>query len=134
MRRDLLGQAEHGYNSPAVLIANSHKLAEGTMAEIDRILGILPTAETARVSWDEYGEIILCDSYEEMLEVSEDIASEHIQVMTDRDDWFLENMTSYGTLFLGPRTNYGQWRQGDRHEPHAADEEGGALYGRPLGW
>ncbi|MEL6689854.1 MAG: histidinol dehydrogenase [Pseudomonadota bacterium] len=102
---DLLGQAEHGYNSPAVLITNSRKLAEGTMSEIDRILGILPTAETARVSWDEYGEIILCDSYEEMLEVSEDIASEHIQVMTDRDDWFLENMTSYGALFLGPRTN-----------------------------
>ncbi|MEL6608277.1 MAG: histidinol dehydrogenase [Pseudomonadota bacterium] len=102
---DLLGQAEHGYNSPAVLITNSRKLAEDTMAEIERILGILPTAETARVSWEEYGEIILCDSYEEMLTVSEDIASEHIQVMTDRDDWFLENMTSYGALFLGPRTN-----------------------------
>jgi sulfopropanediol 3-dehydrogenase len=102
---DLLGQAEHGYNSPAVLITNSRKLAEDTMAEIDRILKILPTAETARVSWDEYGEIILCDSYDEMLAVSEDIASEHIQVMTDRDDWFLENMTNYGALFLGPRTN-----------------------------
>ncbi len=102
---DLLGQAEHGYNSPAVLITNSRKLAQDTMAEIERILGILPTAETARVSWEEYGEIILCDSYEEMLEVSEDIASEHIQVMTDRDDWFLDNMTNYGALFLGPRTN-----------------------------
>ncbi|MEM1301547.1 MAG: histidinol dehydrogenase [Pseudomonadota bacterium] len=102
---DLLGQAEHGYNSPAVLITNSRKLAEDTMVEIERILGILPTAETARVSWEEYGEIILCDSYDEMLAVSEDIASEHIQVMTDRDDWFLENMTNYGALFLGPRTN-----------------------------
>ncbi len=102
---DLLGQAEHGYNSPAVLITNSRKLAEDTMAEIDRILGILPTAETARVSWEDYGEIILCDSYDEMLAVSEDIASEHIQVMTDRDDWFLDNMTNYGALFLGPRTN-----------------------------
>ncbi len=102
---DLLGQAEHGYNSPAVMITNSRKLADATMAEIDRILTILPTAETARVSWDEYGEIILCDSYDEMLAVSEDIASEHIQVMTDRDDWFLENMTNYGALFLGPRTN-----------------------------
>jgi sulfopropanediol 3-dehydrogenase len=102
---DLLGQAEHGYNSPAVLITNSRKLAEDTMSEIDRLLKILPTADTARVSWDEYGEIILCDSYDEMLAVSEDIASEHIQVMTDRDDWFLDNMTNYGALFLGPRTN-----------------------------
>ncbi|MEL7299035.1 MAG: histidinol dehydrogenase [Pseudomonadota bacterium] len=102
---DLLGQAEHGYNSPAVLITNSKKLAEDTLSEIERILEILPTAETARVSWEEYGEVILCDSYEEMLTVSEDIASEHIQVMTDRDDWFLENMTNYGALFLGPRTN-----------------------------
>lgn len=102
---DLLGQAEHGYNSPAVLITNSRSLAEATLAEIARILQILPTAETARVSWEDYGEVILCDSYDEMLAVSEDIASEHIQVMTDRDDWFLENMTSYGALFLGPRTN-----------------------------
>ncbi|MEL6549148.1 MAG: histidinol dehydrogenase [Pseudomonadota bacterium] len=102
---DLLGQAEHGYNSPAVLITNSRKLADDTMAEIDRILDILPTAETARVSWEEYGEVIFCDGYDEMLEISEEIASEHIQVMTDRDDWFLENMTNYGALFLGPRTN-----------------------------
>ncbi|WP_224825493.1 histidinol dehydrogenase [Cognatishimia sp. MH4019] len=102
---DLLGQAEHGYNSPAVLITNSRKLADDTMAEIDRILGILPTAETARVSWEEYGEIILCDDYDDMLAVSEDVASEHVQVMTDRDDWFLQNMTNYGALFLGPRTN-----------------------------
>lgn len=102
---DLLGQAEHGYNSPAVLITNSRKLADDTLAEIERILKILPTAETARVSWQEYGEVIVCNSYDEMLAVSEDIASEHIQVMTDRDDWFLENMTNYGALFLGPRTN-----------------------------
>ena len=102
---DLLGQAEHGYNSPAVLITNSRKLAEETLAEIERILAILPTAETARVSWDEYGEVILCADHEEMLAVSEDVASEHVQVMTDRDDWFLENMTNYGALFLGPRTN-----------------------------
>ncbi|OAN68170.1 histidinol dehydrogenase [Jannaschia sp. EhC01] len=102
---DLLGQAEHGYNSPAVLITNSRKLAEATLAEIDRILQILPTAETAQASWEDYGEVIVCDGYDEMLAVSEEIASEHIQVMTDRDDWFLENMTSYGALFLGPRTN-----------------------------
>jgi sulfopropanediol 3-dehydrogenase len=102
---DLLGQAEHGYNSPAVLVTNSHKLAEETLSEIDRILEILPTAATAKVSWDDYGEVILCDTYDEMLTVADDIASEHVQVMTDRDDWFQENMTCYGALFLGPRTN-----------------------------
>jgi sulfopropanediol 3-dehydrogenase len=102
---DLLGQAEHGYNSPAVLLTNSEKLARETLTEIDRILDILPTAETASVSWRDYGEVIVCDSYDEMLAVADDIASEHVQVMTDRDDWFLENMTCYGALFLGPRTN-----------------------------
>ena len=102
---DLLGQAEHGYNSPAVLLTNSRKLAEDTLTEIDRILAILPTRDTASVSWADYGEVIVCDSYDEMLDVANDIASEHVQVMTDRDDWFLENMHSYGALFLGPRTN-----------------------------
>ncbi len=102
---DLLGQAEHGYNSPAVLVTNSRKLADNTMSEIERILKIIPTADTASKSWEDYGEIILCDTYEEMLEVADDIASEHVQVMTDRDDWFLEKMTCYGALFLGPRTN-----------------------------
>jgi sulfopropanediol 3-dehydrogenase len=102
---DLLGQAEHGYDSPAILVTNKQQLAEETLSEIDRILKILPTAETASVSWEEYGEIILCDSYDEMLDVANEIASEHVQVMTDRDDWFLENMHSYGALFLGPRTN-----------------------------
>jgi len=102
---DLLGQAEHGYDSPAVLVTNSRKLAEETLTEIERLLAILPTAATASVSWRDYGEVIVCDSYEEMLEVANDIASEHVQVMTDRDDWFLDNMTAYGALFLGPRTN-----------------------------
>ena len=102
---DLLGQAEHGYNSPAVLVTNSRKLADETLREIDRLLEILPTADTASVSWRDYGEVIVCDTYEEMLAVADDIASEHVQVMTDRDDWFLENMTCYGALFLGPRTN-----------------------------
>ncbi|WP_436640186.1 histidinol dehydrogenase [Microbaculum sp. FT89] len=102
---DLLGQAEHGYNSPAVLLTNSKKLAEETLAEIERILKILPTADTASKSWEDYGEVIVCDTYEEMLSVADDVASEHVQVMTDRDDWFLENMTCYGALFLGPRTN-----------------------------
>jgi sulfopropanediol 3-dehydrogenase len=102
---DLLGQAEHGYNSPAVLLTNSEQLARDTLAEIDRLLAILPTADTAQVSWQDYGEVIVCDSYDEMLAVADDIASEHVQVMTDRDDWFLEHMTCYGALFLGPRTN-----------------------------
>ncbi|SEM90287.1 sulfopropanediol 3-dehydrogenase [Loktanella fryxellensis] len=102
---DLLGQAEHGYNSPAVLLTTSRRLAEATLAEIDRLLAILPTAATAGVSWRNYGEVIVCDTHEEMLQVANDIASEHVQVMTDRDDWYLANMHSYGALFLGPRTN-----------------------------
>lgn len=102
---DLLGQAEHGYNSPAVLLTNSRKLAEATLLEIDRLLKILPTKATASVSWQDYGEVIVCDTYDEMLHVANEIASEHVQVMTDRDDWFLEHMHSYGALFLGPRTN-----------------------------
>jgi sulfopropanediol 3-dehydrogenase len=102
---DLLGQAEHGYDSPAILLTISKKLAEETLSEVERILKILPTADTAGVSWRDYGEVILCESYDEMLKTANDIASEHVQVMTDRDDWFLENMTSYGALFLGARTN-----------------------------
>lgn len=114
---DLLGQAEHGVNSPAVLITNSETLARETLTEIDRILGILPTADVARASWEDYGEIILCSDYDEMLEQAEFVASEHVQVMTDRDDWFLENMTNYGALFLGQRTNvaYGDKVIGTNH-------------------
>lgn len=114
---DLLGQAEHGLNSPAVLITNSEALARNTLTEIDRILGILPTAEIAKVAWQDYGEVILCDSYDEMLEQAEFVASEHVQVMTDRDDWFLDNMTNYGALFLGQRTNvaYGDKVIGTNH-------------------
>jgi sulfopropanediol 3-dehydrogenase len=102
---DLLGQAEHGYNSPACLITNSRQLADDTMAEIDRLLQILPTSETAAASWENYGDIIVCDSHEDMLHTANDMAYEHVQVMTARDDWYLENMHSYGALFLGPRTN-----------------------------
>jgi sulfopropanediol 3-dehydrogenase len=102
---DLLGQAEHGYNSPACLITNSRKLAEGTLAEVERLLKILPTRETASVSWRDYGDVILCDTHDEMLQVANDMAYEHVQVMTDRDHWFLEKMHSYGALFLGARTN-----------------------------
>ena len=102
---DLLGQAEHGYNSPACLLTTSRKLAEATLSEIDRILEILPTAETAGASWRDYGDVIVCDTHDEMLGVANEMAYEHVQVMTDRDDWYLENMHSYGALFLGPRTN-----------------------------
>ena len=131
---DLLGQAEHGYNSPAVLVTNSQELADETLNEIDRILTILPTADTAGVSWEEYGEVVVCDTYDEMLEVANEIASEHVQVMTDRDDWFLENMHSYGALFLGPRTNVSNGDKviGTNHT--LANKKSGALHWRALGW
>ena len=102
---DLLGQAEHGPNSPAVLLTNSEKLAKDTMAEVERQLKILPTAKLAGQSWAEYGEVIVCDTYEEMLAKADELASEHVQVMTHDPDYFLNNMTNYGALFLGPRTN-----------------------------
>ena len=102
---DLLGQAEHGYNSPACLITNSRRLAGDTLAEVERLLKVLPTAETAAISWRDYGDVILCDTHEEMLQVANEMAYEHVQVMTDRDDWYLANMQSYGALFLGARTN-----------------------------
>lgn len=114
---DLLGQAEHGPTTPAILLTNSEKLARETMAEIERLLEILPTGEVARKSWADYGEVIVCDSYEEMLAEADRIASEHVQVMTDRDMWFRDNLTNYGALFLGPRTNvaYGDKVIGTNH-------------------
>ena len=114
---DLLGQAEHGFNTPAVLLTNSRKLAEATLQEIERLLKILPTANTAGVSWRDYGEVIVCDSYEEMVKVADDISSEHVQVMTRDPDYFLDNMRNYGALFLGPRTNvaYGDKVIGTNH-------------------
>ncbi len=102
---DLLGQAEHGANSPAVLLTTSEKLARDTMAEIERLLRILPTAPVAAKAWADYGEVIVCESDEEMVRVADDLASEHVQVMTRDPDYFLEHMTNYGALFLGPRTN-----------------------------
>ena len=102
---DLLGQGEHGTTSPVVLLTNSEKLAKDTMAEVERQLKILPTAGIAAQSWAEYGEVIVCDTYEEMLAKADELASEHVQVMTRDPDYFLNNMTNYGALFLGPRTN-----------------------------
>jgi len=114
---DLLGQAEHGPTTPAILLTNSEKLARETMAEIERLLEILPTGEIARKSWADFGEVIVCESYEEMLAEADRIASEHVQVMTDRDMWFRDNLTNYGALFLGPRTNvaYGDKVIGTNH-------------------
>ncbi|ANN76260.1 histidinol dehydrogenase [Bordetella flabilis] len=102
---DLLGQAEHGPTSPAVLLTTSEQLARDTMAQIDRQLARLPTAGIASKSWEDCGEVIVCDTVEEMLQVADDLAFEHVQVMTRDTDYFLDNMTNYGALFLGPRTN-----------------------------
>jgi sulfopropanediol 3-dehydrogenase len=102
---DLLGQAEHGPTSPAVLLTTSEQLARDTMAEIERQLAILPTAAIAARAWADYGEVIVCDSDAEMLAKADEIASEHVQVMTRDPDFFLHGMTNYGALFLGPRTN-----------------------------
>jgi sulfopropanediol 3-dehydrogenase len=102
---DLLGQAEHGPTSPAVLLTTSEKLARDTMAEIERQLAILPTAAIARQSWNDFGAVIVCDTVDEMVAKADEIASEHVQVMTADPDVFLRRMTNYGALFLGPRTN-----------------------------
>lgn len=102
---DLLGQAEHGPTSPAILLTNSEKLAKETIAEVERQLTILPTAVIAKQSWADYGEVIVCDTYEEMLQKADELAFEHVQVMTHDPDYFLNNMTNFGALFLGPRTN-----------------------------
>jgi sulfopropanediol 3-dehydrogenase len=102
---DLLGQAEHGPTSPAVLLTNSEQLARDTLAEVERQLKILPTADIAAQSWAEYGEVIVCDTLDEMLAKADELAFEHVQVMTRDPDWFLHRMSNYGALFLGPRTN-----------------------------
>jgi sulfopropanediol 3-dehydrogenase len=114
---DLLGQAEHGPTSPAILLTNSEALARDTMREVERLLGILPTAEVARQAWNDYGAVIVCADYDEMVREADRIASEHVQVMTRNPDYFLDNMTNYGALFLGPRTNvaYGDKVIGTNH-------------------
>jgi sulfopropanediol 3-dehydrogenase len=114
---DLLGQAEHGPTSPAVLITNSEKLARATMSEIERLLKILPSADLAGQAWKDYGEVIVCDDEAEMVKEADRIASEHVQVMTRDPDYFLNTMKNYGSLFLGPRTNvaYGDKVIGTNH-------------------
>ncbi len=114
---DLLGQAEHGPTSPAVLLTTSEKLADDTIAEVARQLDRLPTAEVARQSWADYGAVILCDSDQEMVAQANKLAFEHVQVMTKDPECFLDNMTNYGAMFLGPRTNvsYGDKVIGTNH-------------------
>ncbi|MFT4635577.1 MAG: sulfopropanediol 3-dehydrogenase [Arenicella sp.] len=132
---DLLGQAEHGVNSPAILLTNSEKLANETMHEVEEQLKTLETADIAGQAWRDYGQVIVCDSYEEMLEVADDIASEHVQVMTKDPNYFLDNMSNYGALFLGPETNvsYGDKVVGTNHTlptKKAARYTGGLWVGK----
>ena len=134
---DILGQVEHGPDSPGVLLTNSEKFARATMAEIDRLLEILPTADIARKAWETYGEVIVADSYEEMVLIADQIASEHVQVMTADPDYFLQNMTNYGALFLGARTNvsFGDKVIGTNHTlptKKAARYTGGLWVGKFL--
>lgn len=134
---DILGQVEHGPDSPGVLLTNSEAFARATMVEIERLLAILPTADHARKAWDMFGEVIVADSYEEMILLADDIASEHVQVMTADPDYFLSNMTNYGALFLGNRTNvsFGDKVIGTNHTlptKKAARYTGGLWVGKFL--
>src|SRR6266542_1827430 len=134
---DLLGQAEHGPTSPAILITNSEKLARDTMAEVERILKILPSADLAGKAWQDYGEVIVCNDTDEMVAEADRVASEHVQVMTKDPDTFLANMKNYGSLFLGPRTNvaYGDKVIGTNHTlptRKAARYTGGLWVGKFL--
>lgn len=134
---DLLGQAEHGPTSPAILLTNSETLARDTMAEVTRQLETLPTAEIAGQAWRDYGQVIVCGSEAEMLRIANEVASEHVQVMTHEPDYFLEKMTNYGSLFLGPRTNvsYGDKVIGTNHTlptRKAARYTGGLWVGKFL--
>ncbi|WP_315122569.1 histidinol dehydrogenase [Comamonas antarctica] len=134
---DLLGQAEHGPTSPAILLTTSEQLAHDTLAEIQRQLTILPTAAIASVSWAEYGEVIVCDTREEMLRKADELAFEHVQVLTRDPDWFLEHLSNYGGLFLGARTNvaFGDKVIGTNHTlptNRAARYTGGLWVGKFL--
>ena len=134
---DLLGQAEHGPDSPAILLTTSERLARDTMAEIERLLQILPTAGIARQAWDTHGAVVVVEDDAEMVQVADRIASEHVQVMTRDPDYFLAHMTNYGALFLGPRTNvaYGDKAIGTNHTlptRRAARYTGGLWVGKFL--
>ena len=130
---DLLGQAEHGPTSPAVLLTDSEKLARDTMAEVERLLSILPTREIAQRAWKDYGEVIVCASADEMVREADRIASEHVQVMTHDPNYFLQNMRNYGSLFFRAPHQRRLRRQGDRHESHVADQEERSIHRRAMG-
>jgi sulfopropanediol 3-dehydrogenase len=134
---DLLGQAEHGPTSPAVLLTTSKTIAEGIEAEIQRQLTVLPTADVASVAWRDYGQVILCDTVDELISEADRIASEHVQVMTENPRLFLEKMTNFGGLFLGDKTNvaYGDKVIGTNHTlptREAARYTGGLWVGKFL--
>jgi sulfopropanediol 3-dehydrogenase len=134
---DLLGQAEHGPTSPAILLTNSETLARETVNEVERLLSILPTADIARKAWEDFGEVIVCADVDEMVREADRIASEHVQVMTRDPDYFLDRMSNYGSLFLGPRTNvaYGDKVIGTNHTlptRKAARYTGGLWVGKFL--
>jgi sulfopropanediol 3-dehydrogenase len=134
---DLLGQAEHGPTSPAVLITSSEKLAGDTLEQVQRLLRMLPSADLAGKAWADFGEVILCADEEEMVREADRVASEHVQVMTRDPDFFLARMQNYGSLFLGPRTNvaYGDKVIGTNHTlptRKAARYTGGLWVGKFL--
>lgn len=134
---DLLGQAEHGPDSPAILLTTSEKLAHETIREVVRLLEILPTADYARRAWESFGEVIIAQDDAEMVRIADEIASEHVQVMTRDPEYFLTNMTNYGALFLGARTNvsFGDKVIGTNHTlptKKAARYTGGLWVGKFL--
>ncbi len=134
---DLLGQAEHGPTSPAILLTTSAKIANEIQAEIERQLSVLATAEIAGAAWRDHGQVILCDTDEELLSEADRIASEHVQVLTRDPRWFLDRMTNYGALFLGKETNvaYGDKVIGTNHTlptKRAARYTGGLWVGKFL--
>ena len=134
---DLLGQAEHGPTSPAILVTISEELARETVREVERWLETWPTADVAGVAWRDFGAIIVCSDDEEMVAVSDDIAPEHLQVQTAEPEWFAERLRNYGTLFVGSHATvtYSDKAIGTNHvlpTERAARYTGGLWVGKFL--